>query len=469
MASASLRASPLAVSPSRKIAFDVLLRVASEEAYASDVLHARLDASVKPEDAGLATEISLGVLRWQRLLDTLLARHTKKPIQRLDVPVAIALRMGIYQLRFLERVPAHAAVSESVEVVKLARKTSAAPLVNAVLRRVADEARTPAESLLAAAARDSSRATWLAVLHSHPTWLVERWLARFGEPATIAILEANNRSPRVSCHVSDPSQRDEVVAELGRAGMHAGPGKLLADAVSVSGGSVSRSDAFRDGRISIQDEASQTIPMLLDVQPGDRVLDLCAAPGGKTSILARATGTGYVVACDVHSHRLRATREQLARVKQSNVGLVQLDGVKPLPFAREFDRILLDAPCSGTGTLARHPEIKWRLAQDHLAECKFTQSSLLASALKTLRPGARLVYSTCSIEREENEAVIGAALAANPKVRRVGAAQAVETLAGKLAAGIDGAKPFDAEGQFHTLPGRYNTDGFFAALLERSR
>jgi 16S rRNA (cytosine967-C5)-methyltransferase len=457
----------LAVSPARKIAYDVLFRVSSEDAYASDLLHARLGDAVKPEDAGLATEISLGVLRWQRLLDTLLARHTKKPIQRLDVPVAIALRMGIYQLRFLQRVPAHAAVDDSVELVKLARKTSAAPLVNAVLRRVADEARTPVENLLAAAARDSSRATWLAVLHSHPTWLVERWLARYGEPATIQILEANNRSPRVACHLTDPSQRVDVVAELERAGMRVEPGTLLADALSVSGGSVSRSAAFRDGRIGIQDEASQSIPLLLDVHDRDRVLDLCAAPGGKTSILARAAAaTGYVVASDIHAHRLRTTREQLARVHQSSVGLVQLDGLKPLPFAQIFDRILLDAPCSGTGTLSRHPEIKWRLAQDHLAECKFTQGSLLASALEALRPGGRLVYSTCSIEREENESVINAALAANPKIHRVQLAEAASTLTNKLATGISPESLFDPDSQFHTLPGQHATDGFFAALLE---
>src|SRR5580704_10486176 len=170
MASAAPRVNPLAVSAARKIAFEVLSRVAAVDAYASELLHARLDTSVKPEDAGLATEITLGVLRWQRLLDTLLARHTKKPIQRLDIEVAIALRIGLYQLRFLQRIPAHAAVSESVELVKAAKKTSASTVVNAVLRRCADEAKVPAETLLAAAQRDASRSTWLAVVHSHPTW-----------------------------------------------------------------------------------------------------------------------------------------------------------------------------------------------------------------------------------------------------------------------------------------------------------
>jgi 16S rRNA (cytosine967-C5)-methyltransferase len=446
------------------------VRVAAVDAYASELLHARLDTSVKPEDAGLATEITLGVLRWQRLLDTLLARHTKKPIQRLDIPVAIALRIGLYQIRFLERIPARAAVSESVELVKFAKKTSASTLVNAVLRRSADEAKIPADTLLAAAKREAARATWLAVLHSYPTWLVERWLTQYGETATVAILEANNRAPRVACHANDASQRDATVSELRNAGLRVEPGTLLRQAFSASGGSVSRSDAFTSGALSIQDEASQAVPLLLDVERGQKVLDVCCAPGGKTSILAQAAGDrGLVVAADLHAHRLRATREQLARVGAKNVQVVQLDASKPLPFAQEFDRILVDAPCSGTGTLARHPEIRWRLTPEQLGALKPVQSSLLGFAAENLRVGGRLVYSTCSIEREENEGIIAAALAAHPKLRRVQAAEASSALAGKLADGIDPAALFDSDGEFHTLPGAFGTDGFFAAALERTR
>jgi len=470
MASASPPVNPLAVSSARKIAFEILSRVAAEDAYASELLHARLDASVKAEDAALATEITLGVLRWQRLLDTLLARHTKKPIQRLDLPVAIALRIGLYQIRFLERVPTRAAVSESVELVKFARKTSAATLVNAVLRRSADESKIPAETLLAAAQRDTTRATWLAVLHSHPTWLVERWLTQYGDAKTISILEANNRAPRVSCHATGATQRDAVIAALQNSGLRIEPGTLLRDAFSVSGGSVSRSDAFKSGALAIQDEASQAVPMLLGVERGEKVLDLCCAPGGKTAILAHAAGeNGLVVASDLYAHRLRATREQLARVGVKNVRVIQLDAAKPLPFANEFDRILVDAPCSGTGTLARHPEIRWRLTPEQLGGFKSIQSSLVTFAAENLRVGGRLVYSTCSIEREENEAIISAALAAHPKLKRVASAEASAPLADKLASGINQSQLFDSDGQFHTLPGAYGTDGFFAAVLERVR
>src|SRR5579863_9627340 len=186
----------MAISVARKIAFEVLRRVEEEGAYASDLLHAELGAGVKAEDTGLATELVLGVLRWRRLLDFLLERQLKKPVARLDLAVALALRMGLYQLRFLERVPARAAVHESVELVKLARKTSAATLVNAVLRRGAGEARTPAADFLPAGMTGAER---LGILHSHPTWMVERWVERVGEARAVGLLEANNRAPRLSC------------------------------------------------------------------------------------------------------------------------------------------------------------------------------------------------------------------------------------------------------------------------------
>ena len=373
------------ISPARKIAYEVLRRVEAEGAYASDLLHAELGARVKADDAGLATELVMGVLRWRRLLDFLLERHMKKPVARLDLPVALALRIGLYQLRFLERVPARAAVNESVELVKSARKSSAATLVNAVLRRASNEARVPAATFVAA---DVPIAERLGILHSHPTWMVERWLARFGEERTIALLEANNRAPRLSCALHEAARREEIFGALQRAGLRIEAGKILQTAFAVSGGSPTRTEVFRSGAISIQDEASQTVPLLLDVQAGERVLDLCAAPGGKTPPLVRAAGAGgMVVAADRHAHRLRAMREQFKRLGLMGARLVELDAAEALPFGVEFDRILVDAPCSGTGTLARHPEIRWRLKAEQLAEFHALQTSLLRSALERLAPG----------------------------------------------------------------------------------
>jgi 16S rRNA (cytosine967-C5)-methyltransferase len=453
----------MAISPARKIAYDILQRVEDEGAYASDLLHAELGAKVKPADAALATELTLGVLRQRMLLDFLLELHLEKAVERLDLPVALALRLGAYQLRFLQRIPASAAVNESVELVKKARKTSAASLVNAVLRRVAERSKSPFEKLLAP---DMAAAERLAILHSHPAWMVSRWLARLGEARTIALLEADNRTPRLSCALGDPAQRQEVFRALEQAGLKAEAGTLLRDAFAVRGGSASRTPEFRAGRISIQDEASQAIPLLLGVRAGNRVLDLGAAPGGKTQALGRAAGSqGLVVAADRYGHRLRAMAAQLDRLGLSNVRLVQLDATQNLPFGEKFDRILLDAPCSGTGTLARHPEIRWRLRPEQLAEFHALQVRMLRVALAHLASGGRLVYSTCSIEPEENEDVIAEIVRDASGVSRVPRGEMVETLTPDLAPGISASALFDDAGQFHTLPGQQQTDGFFAAAL----
>jgi 16S rRNA (cytosine967-C5)-methyltransferase len=455
----------LAISTARKIAFETLRRVEAEGAYASDVLHTELGPSIKAEDAALATELTMGVLRWRGLLDFLLERQLNKPVTRLDLAVALALRIGLYQLRFLERIPARAAVNESVELVKRARKTSAASLVNAVLRRSAAEAATPAAQLLPPTLPAAER---LGILHAHPRWMVERWLARSTEARTTALLEANNRAPRLTCSVHDPALREEILAELQRAGLQVSEARLLHSAFAVSGGSPTKTSAFREGRISIQDEASQAVSLLLDVHEGDRVLDLCAAPGGKTMHLARAAGpTGVVVAADLHLHRLRAMQTQLERIGLTRVGLVNLDATKDLPFGIAFDRILVDAPCSGTGTLARHPEIRWRLRPEQLPELHRMQVAILSKALDSLAGGGRLVYSTCSLEPEENEEVVVDALRGSEFVRRLASSKLAVTLRKYLVPKIASEKLWDDSGQFRTLPGEQATDGFFAAVLER--
>jgi len=490
----------MSVSRARATAFDVLSRVEAEGAYASDILHRELTAASRSKalgsthtmhaaeitspDAALATELTLGVLRWRRLLDFLLARQLKKPpsggaqspeslLTRLDLPVAIALRMGLYQLLFLKRIPARAAVSESVELVKRARKRSASSLVNAVLRRAAsDVASGEAPGVIAAAAKllpqTLSSAERLGILHSHPTWLVERWLARLGEQRTIRILEANNRAPRLTCAIRDINRREEILASLEKAGLHVEPGAFLETAITVRGGSAFRTEAFGQGLISIQDEASQLVPLLLGVRAGERVLDLCAAPGGKTRILARHAGeAGVVVAADLHPHRLRAMREQFGRLGMLWIGVVQLDAGQPLPFRPTFDRVLVDAPCSGTGTLARHPEIRWRLKGGDLQGFHQLQTAMLRSALDVLAPGGRLVYSTCSLEPEENEEVIAEALKLRDDVRAVATSRIAESLSVDLASGVNARSLLDTSGYFRTIPGIHPTDGFFAAALER--
>ena len=434
-------------------------------AFAADLLHARLRNNVKREDAALATELTLGVLRWQRLLDFLLERHLAKPATHLDVEVLLALRLGLYQLRYLTRVPARAAVNESVELVKRARKASAASLVNAVLRQASAAAGQPAEHLDQLLPRELPLAERLGICYSHPTWMVARWLEAFGEPRTVALLEANNRPPRVTGALHDAALRDQAIAALQKAGLSSEPGRLLRSALTLSGGNPAATPAFRRGWISIQDEASQLVALLVGVEPGQSVLDLCAAPGGKTALLARMAGPGaLVVAADRHVHRLRAMKDQLRRVGATHVRLLALDATHALSLVAGFDRILADAPCSGTGTLSRNPEIRWRLRPEDLADLHSRQVQLVSNALRSLAVGGRLVYSTCSLEPEENEQVVGEVLESRRDIRRVHDPKALRP---HLAEGIRAEDLFDEDGYLHTFPPEHHTDGFFAAVLKR--
>jgi 16S rRNA (cytosine967-C5)-methyltransferase len=352
------------ISPARQIAFDTLRKV-SHGGYASDLLLQR-SAQLHSRDAALASEIVFGCLRYQAQLDYLIARRVPRPP---DLEVQIALRMGIYQLRYLDRIPPHAAVGESVELVKRLGRAPAAGLVNAILRKTD---RTPVPW--------PDRATQLSM----PLWLLEKWDRQFG-PQT---------ATKIAAAFLQPAQN--YIASTGR----------------------------------IQDIGAQSVVPLLDLHPGQTFLDLCAAPGNKT---AQAIEQGVrAIACDIHLHRLKQMRDLDCR-------LVVLDGTRPLPFRTQFDRILLDAPCSGTGTLGRNPEIKWRLQPRDLIDLHAKQVALLRQALQHLCPGGRLVYSTCSLEAEENELVIQEVTQEIP-----GAWQTTER-----------------------LPGLNPGDGFFAAMCSR--
>jgi len=463
----------MSISRARTIAFDVLLRVAKQDAYADDVLRAELDETVMTEDAALATELTLGVLRWQRLLDFVIDRYLRKPANTADIEVRIALRLGVYQLLFLDRVPARAAVNESVELVKRARKSSAATLVNAILRKAAKGPRhgnSPTDAVARLLPAELPLSERLGIQYSHPTWMVERWIRIYGEERTRNLLQADNRVPALSGYLLDAQCRDEATLSLQRAGCRVRPGRLLRDAWVFEGGSPAACEAVSKGWVAIQDEASQAVAALVAADPGNSVLDLCAAPGGKTMLLARAAGAqGHVVAADLHEHRARAMRERLELAGVRNVETIVLDGEQPIPFERPFDqpfdRILVDVPCSGTGTLARHPEIRWKLHAEDLRDLHDRQARLLRNALPLLAPGGRLVYSTCSLEPEENEFVVREVLGAledtfgiaDPRIA-IGSFLQEYVRLGSVAC---------ADGFFRTFPPEHGTDGFFAAVIER--
>lgn len=443
----------MAASPARAAAFDILLQVEQQAAYASELLHSSRYAALHSADHGLATELVMGVLRWQSLLDTRIAEHASQPLRKLDPQVLISLRMAVYQLLFLDRVPQRAAVHESVELVKRARKRSAVPFANAVLRKFVDVAkRRQLESI-----KNTKTASELGEASAHPLWLLERWIQHYGFPATQKICFYDQQPPEAAIRFSDTS----VEAELTGAGVVLAPGKVLRSARRVVSGDVTSTSAFREARVFVQDEASQLVALLLG--KGQSILDCCAAPGGKTRVLAELSPTARILAAELHPHRAKLMQRL---VSAANVEVVTGD-IRNLPFDRPFDRVLADVPCSGTGTLARNPEIKWRLKPEDLTELRSQQQAILEAAMRQVSPGGRLVYSTCSLEREENEEVVEVALRQNPAFKVKPAQEELSRLEreGELTC----ANPDELlTGPYvRTLPGVNPSDGFFAAVLEK--
>jgi 16S rRNA (cytosine967-C5)-methyltransferase len=438
----------MSISPARQAAFTILVRVERESAYAVELLHSGLLDTLSPLDRNLATELVMGVLRWRSVLDQSIARLSFTPFRKLDLEVLTALRMGVYQKQFLEKIPAHAAVNETVELVKQSKKSSAAGLVNAVMRKIK---RGPAPA--SSPAQEDSLVSSLA----HPSWLTQRWTKNFGPERARLICEYDQRVPRTALRLL--SLQSE--AELAREGLELAPGALLESARVVVSGDITSTQLFRGGRVAIQDEGSQLVAAL--VGAGKRILDCCAAPGGKTGALATRLPEAEIFAVELHPHRARLLRRM---APQSNVHVVTADALA-LPFAAEFDRVLADVPCSGTGTLARNPEIKWRLQPGDLAELQAKQISILAAAMQHVAPGGRMVYSTCSLEPEENEQVVAACLERHPEFSVVPVAEELRRLQreGELAWNdIDGLITGDF---LRTIPGVHPCDGFFAAVLEK--
>jgi 16S rRNA (cytosine967-C5)-methyltransferase len=396
------------ISPARQVAFSALERVGRGE-YASDVLREE-SRRLESRDAGLAAQIVFGTLRWQGQLDYLIYHYSRRRVTDLEPALALALRTALFQLRYLERIPAHAAVHETVEWVKQVRR-KAAGFANAVLRKVRrDPVRWP------------DRATEL----SCPEWLLARWTAHFGRQRAEAAARAALVEPAAYIRVSPGTEPPAGLAVqlTGVPGCYAVTGPVPAT-------------------VRLHDIGSQTVIPQLGLEEGQSYLDLCAAPGNKT-VQALETPLGFAVACDVSTARLRSVPPVCPRVV--------LDGTQALPFGRKFDRIFIDAPCSGTGTIRRNPEIKWRLRETELSAFAERQRALVNSALTVLAPGGLLLYATCSFEREENEEVVRAILGRHNEMQLVSEEWRVP-------------EPLPTP---DTMPGPNSGDGFYGAVLQRS-
>ncbi len=454
-----------AVSPARAAAFDILVRIERESSYASELLHSRSCNRLSAVDHALTTELVMGVLRWHSLLDSKIAAISNQSTTKVDVEVLVALRLGAYQLGWLTRIPAHAAINESVELVKRARKRSAASFVNAVLRKTSREAQA------AAAAINGGSVQELAATSAHPIWLVERWTNSYGLAAAARICRYNQSPPATTIRLRQTKRKPgrAIEDQLHSEDIELAPGALLSSARRVLRGDITRTSVFRDGLCVIQDEASQLVAILLG--HGLRILDCCAAPGGKSGLIAENNPNSDMVAVELHPHRARLLRKLLnnpaGNAESSNIRVVSADACH-LPFCTEFDRVLADVPCSGTGTVARNPEIKWRLAPEDLNDLQARQLAILRSTMNQASLGGRVVYSTCSLEKEENEDVIEQAMKEDSSFRVVDCNKELTRLQHQGVLIWPGPPSLIRGPYLRTLSGVQPCDGFFAAILEKA-
>ncbi|MGH0035233.1 MAG: 16S rRNA (cytosine(967)-C(5))-methyltransferase RsmB [Myxococcota bacterium] len=450
------------------MAVRVLERVERTRAYADLSLHnAMMRADLSSADRALCTELVYGTLRWRGRIDFALSQFLDRDFDRLEAGVASALRLGAYQLLFTDRIPESAAVDQAVRCVRSMGAERATGLVNAVLRRLA-------------AARDALPIPDLAddpeahLVHglSLPPWIARLWIEQFGPEQAEKLARTSNASPPLCVRVNRTrSDRDALLSELRERFPEVERCRLAEGGLTLGRkGNPGHDPAFLAGLYTVQDEASQLVVQMLDPRPGDRVLDTCAAPGTKATAIAERVGEdGEVVALDRHPRRLALVGRDARRLGLANLRTIERDASRSLMDLVEktdgaseldggpFDRVLVDAPCSGLGTLRRNPDARWRVQPEDTLELADLQRRILGRGASVLRVGGRLVYSTCTLVPDENERVVADFLSDAPAFRRVGADELPASLAPLL----------DADAQLRCLPHLHDTDGFFAACLER--
>jgi 16S rRNA (cytosine967-C5)-methyltransferase len=427
--------------------------VFEQGAYADRAFRAQADRhDLSPRDRAFAMRLAYGTIQRKATLDWLIERLTGRSVKRLDPPLLAALRLGLYQLGYLAGVPDHAAVDESVELAKRRRRGGGHRLVNAVLRRATGEAHALIESL-----SDDTPAE-AALRHSHPRWMAELWFEMLGREEALALMERNNEPPESAVRANGSRlTAEELVGLLARNGTRARADPLVPEAVVLEQPyDVHGSRLFERGLLSPQSRGSMLVARVLDPQPGERVLDLCAAPGAKTTHIATLMrDEGEVVAVDLDSRRLQAIVSNCRRLGVSAVEVRQGDAREPR-FGSGFDRVLVDPPCSDLGTLQSRPDVRWRKRPAQLADLGAMQREILEAGATALRPGGALVYSTCTISERENQEQIAGFLSAHAGFSP-----------------IDLSDPYPhlsppGSSTLQTLPNRHATDGFFIAALRKN-
>jgi 16S rRNA (cytosine967-C5)-methyltransferase len=453
------------IAPARSVAYDMLCAISAGRADLPAAIAYARGALEDERDRALAAELATGVQRWRAALDHVISHFAKRPIERLDREIVEILRLSAYQLLHLTRVPASAVVDDAVNLAKRERKTSASGFVNAVLRAISRRRDSlplpppPADMMDRQAALD-----YLSISLSHPRWLAARWYDRYGFEAVRSWMEFNNRPAPLTLRLNRlRMEREELLSKLHADDIETAPTRFAPDGLVVTSGHPLRGPGLDEGWFVVQDEASQLVALLAGDRPGPRVLDTCASPGGKTTAIASAMSVagapGKMIACDVRDKRIELLRRTVIASGAANVLIVQADLLRPLPFSERFDCVIVDAPCSGLGTLRRDPDIRWRRREEDLAELAGAQLRMVEHAGAMVAPGGRLVYATCSSEPDENDAVIARFVAGSPAFQIVAADRASAALTPEV---------LDSRGFLRTLPHVHALEAFFGAVLQLS-
>ena len=449
----------MAISPARIAAFKALSAIARERVDLPSALAHSRERLHDERDRALTATIVTGTLRWQRTLDHLIAHVANRPLSKLDAAVIVIARLSLFQILHLDRVPAAAVVHDAVNLTRTAKVPSAAGFVNAVLRSTLRQRhRLPLPQRPASTdARREDALTYLGITLSHPDWLAARWLDRWGFEQTERWMQFNNHPAPLTLRVNRLRASREVVQRtLDEEDVITATTRYAPDGLVVTSGNPLRRPG--DGTFLVQDEASQLVALTLDAQPGERILDLCASPGGKTvAIAASMHDSGLLVASDVRPKRVALMRDTIRSSGATHVRLVHVPPEGALPFQRVFDRVIVDAPCSGLGTLRRDPDIKWRRSEGDLPALAAAQIDLLTRAAAVVRPGGRVVYATCSSEPDENDQVVREFLGRHPEWHAI-------DLRREAPAGLGAV--LDEHGSLRTLPFAHGLEAFYAVAME---
>lgn len=450
------------IAPARIAALRILTAVSAGTSDLPTAIAAVRTRLSDERDRTLAADIATGVQRWRAKLDHLIAAYSRRALDRLDPEIVEILRLSAYELLHHTRVPAAAVVDDAVDLARKAGKRSASGFVNGVLRTLSrNRDRLPLPLRPQEPAEREAALDYLSVTLSHPRWLVARWYDRWGFQAAESWIAFNNVQAPLTLRLNRLRiTRPDLLDRLADEHVDVHPGAFAPDAFIVDHGRPLAGPGLAKGWFVPQDEASQLIPLLAGPQPGARILDACASPGGKTVALAGTMGNaGMLVAGDVRAKRMELLRQTLAASGATRVALVQIDLLQPLPFLRPFDCVLVDAPCSGLGTIRRDPDIRWRRDEADLQRFAAAQQQMLLHAADLVAPRGRLIYATCSSEPEENELVARAFLR-----------ETASGFAPRSARGISPDLPdtvVDADGHLRTLPHVHRLEAFFGAVFER--